>query len=135
MHGYHIITCMKKNPNKLVFVSCSLKSTARHICMFSGFVKVGGYNGLWESYGQSMGKPYTPVNATASNETDLSSCFKLTPYWDHMFRPLNDPDYPWLGLWTTLPIMGIWYWCTDQVGFTQSGSCTCTRNNFLKGSI
>ncbi|XP_020600518.1 sodium/glucose cotransporter 5-like [Orbicella faveolata] len=79
------------------------------------FIEVGGYNGLWEKYGQSMGKPYVPVNATMDNGTDLSSCFALTPYWDHMFRPINDPDYPWLGLWTTLPIMGIWYWCTDQV--------------------
>lgn len=81
------------------------------------FVEVGGYNGLWEKYGQSMGTPYIPVNATntSSNGTDLSSCFELTPYWDHMFRPISDPDYPWLGLWTTLPIMGIWYWCTDQV--------------------
>lgn len=86
-----------------------------HTYMFSGFVEVGGYNGLWEKYGQSMGKPYVPVNATLDNGTDLSSCFALTPYWDHMFRPINDPDYPWLGLWTTLPIMGIWYWCTDQV--------------------
>ena len=95
------------------------KSRARLTCthVFLGFVKVGGYNGLWEKYGQSMGTPYTPVNATntSSNGTDLSSCFALTPHWDHMFRPINDPDYPWLGLWTTLPIMGIWYWCTDQV--------------------
>ncbi|KAJ7312812.1 Sodium/glucose cotransporter 4 [Desmophyllum pertusum] len=52
-----------------------------------------------------------PTNASA----DLSACFKLTPHWGKMFRPLDDPDYPWLGLWTTLPIMGIWYWCTDQV--------------------
>ena len=94
--------------------------------VFLGFVKVGGYNGLWERYGESMGKPYyAPVtysnatnnatNTSSTNGTDLSSCFALTPYWDHMFRPIDDPDYPWLGLWTTLPIMGIWYWCTDQV--------------------
>ena len=108
--------------NKVVFASSVLKSTARHIIiMFAGFVEVGGYNGLWEKYGQSMGTPYIPVNATntSSNGTDLSSCFELTPYWDHMFRPISDPDYPWLGLWTTLPIMGIWYWCTDQVQLTR----------------
>lgn len=50
-----------------------------------------------------------------TNGSDLEACFKVTPYWANMFRPLDDPGYPWLGLWTTLPIMGVWYWCTDQV--------------------
>jgi len=110
----HNITKLIRKQN-LVSVSCSLNSRAIHSYLFSGFIRVGGYNGLWERYGDSMGEPYVPVNTTVDNSTDLSSCFALTPYWDHMFRPIDDPDYPWLGLWTTLPIMGIWYWCTDQV--------------------
>lgn len=52
--------------------------------------------------------------STASQAAD-TSCYKMTPYWGNMFRPLDDPDYPWLGLWITLPILGVWYWCTDQV--------------------
>ncbi len=32
----------------------------------------------------------------------------------NMFRPLSDPDYPWLGILFASPIVGIWYWCTDQ---------------------
>jgi len=32
----------------------------------------------------------------------------------NMFRPLSDPDYPWLGILIASPIVGIWYWCTDQ---------------------
>ena len=101
-------------------------------------MKVGGYNGLWEKFGSAQGSPYLPTvvptkmavnmtnmtnmmlaNMTTAMPTtgpDLSGCFKLTPYWANMFRPIDDPDYPWLGLWTTLPIMGVWYWCTDQVG-------------------
>lgn len=39
----------------------------------------------------------------------------MTGYWANMFRPIDDPDYPWLGIWLSLPIIGIWYWCTDQV--------------------
>ncbi|MEJ0102685.1 MAG: sodium/solute symporter [Bacteroidota bacterium] len=31
-----------------------------------------------------------------------------------MFRPLSDPDFPWLGILFASPIVGIWYWCTDQ---------------------
>ncbi|MES1217920.1 MAG: sodium:solute symporter [Bacteroidota bacterium] len=32
----------------------------------------------------------------------------------NMFRPLSDPEFPWLGILFASPIVGIWYWCTDQ---------------------
>jgi solute:Na+ symporter, SSS family len=31
-----------------------------------------------------------------------------------LWRPLSDPDFPWLGVMIASPIVGIWYWCTDQ---------------------
>ncbi|HET9279587.1 MAG TPA: sodium/solute symporter, partial [Flavitalea sp.] len=31
-----------------------------------------------------------------------------------MFPPLSDPDFPWAGILFASPIVGIWYWCTDQ---------------------
>jgi len=35
---------------------------------------------------------------------------------DHlnMFLPLSDPDFPWAGILFASPIVGLWYWCTDQ---------------------
>ncbi len=32
----------------------------------------------------------------------------------NMFPPLNDPEFPWLGILIASPIVGLWYWCTDQ---------------------
>ncbi len=32
-----------------------------------------------------------------------------------MIRPMSDPDFPWTGIFLGAPILGIWYWCTDQV--------------------
>ncbi len=32
----------------------------------------------------------------------------------NMFRPLSDPNFPWAGILFASPIVGIWYWCTDQ---------------------
>lgn len=32
----------------------------------------------------------------------------------NMFRGMNDPEYPWFGILIASPIVGIWYWCTDQ---------------------
>lgn len=34
-------------------------------------------------------------------------------FW-HMFKPMSDPDFPWTGIVFGAPILGIWYWCTDQ---------------------
>ena len=32
----------------------------------------------------------------------------------NMWRPANDPDFPWAGILFGAPIVGLWYWCTDQ---------------------
>ncbi len=32
----------------------------------------------------------------------------------NMFPPLSDPNFPWLGILLASPIVGVWYWCTDQ---------------------
>ncbi len=32
-----------------------------------------------------------------------------------MMRPATDPDFPWTGIFLGAPILGVWYWCTDQV--------------------
>lgn len=31
-----------------------------------------------------------------------------------LWRPATDPDFPWTGVLFGAPILGIWYWCTDQ---------------------
>ena len=33
----------------------------------------------------------------------------------HMMKPPSDPNFPWTGIFLGAPILGIWYWCTDQV--------------------
>jgi SSS family solute:Na+ symporter len=57
------------------------------ILTVSGLIELGGWNNL------------------------ISSVTK-----DHlnMFLPLSNPDFPWLGILFASPIVGIWYWCTDQ---------------------
>ena len=34
-------------------------------------------------------------------------------YWN-LFRPNTDVDFPWLPIVLGYPIMGVWFWCTDQ---------------------
>ncbi len=33
----------------------------------------------------------------------------------HMMKPPTDKEFPWTGIFFGAPILGIWYWCTDQV--------------------
>ena len=53
-----------------------------------GLMKVGGFSGLRAA---------------------------LPPDYFDMIRPMSDPDFPWTGIFLGAPILGIWYWCTDQV--------------------
>ncbi len=55
--------------------------------MFVGLDRVGGWNELVSSL------PKEKLN---------------------MFPPLSDPDFPWAGILFASPIVGLWYWCTDQ---------------------
>lgn len=31
-----------------------------------------------------------------------------------MWKPMSDPKFPWTGILFGAPILGVWYWCTDQ---------------------
>jgi SSS family solute:Na+ symporter len=39
----------------------------------------------------------------------------VPPEYFHMMKPASDPNFPWTGIFFGAPILGIWYWCTDQV--------------------
>ncbi|XP_045390525.1 sodium/glucose cotransporter 1 [Lemur catta] len=74
------------------------------------FHEVGGYDAFMEKYMQAIPTVISDGNVTASEE-----CY--TPRADsfHIFRDPIDGDIPWPGLIFGLAILGLWYWCTDQV--------------------
>src|SRR5438105_10865389 len=39
----------------------------------------------------------------------------VPPGYFHMIKPATDSQFPWTGIFFGAPILGIWYWCTDQV--------------------
>src|SRR5579859_2963681 len=39
----------------------------------------------------------------------------VPPDYFHMIKPVGDAQFPWTGIFFGAPILGIWYWCTDQV--------------------
>ena len=38
----------------------------------------------------------------------------IEPSRFNMFLPADHPEFPWIGMVFAPPIIGIWYWCTDQ---------------------
>ncbi|GMH41065.1 hypothetical protein BSKO_08975 [Bryopsis sp. KO-2023] len=46
----------------------------------------------------------------------LFSIFRKTDldYMTHLIHPLNDRDFPWLGMLVGQPFSSLWYWCIDQ---------------------
>ncbi len=45
----------------------------------------------------------------------VSNLIKDVPvgHWE-IFKPLSDPDFPWLGVIVGAPILAAWYWLADQ---------------------
>jgi solute:Na+ symporter, SSS family len=56
------------------------------------------------SGGAGIGAGWDELVATAKTNADQFA----------LWRPLSDPEFPWLGVLIASPIIGIWYWCTDQ---------------------
>ena len=77
-------------------VAQSVVLLAGALCMcFIGFGRVGGYAALQDD-------PPPSVNAST-----WQSYFRL-------YRPIDDPDYPSLGMLLGTNVGGLWYWCLDQ---------------------
>jgi len=75
------------------------------IILFGSFVITWtGLGQLGASAGGGVGAGWGELVSTASAN---AAQFAL-------WRPLSDPDFPWLGVMIASPIIGIWYWCTDQ---------------------
>ena len=57
------------------------------VVLFVGLDAVGGWSGLYAGAGSD--------------------------FFD-MWKPVTDPSFPWTGILLGAPILGVWYWCTDQ---------------------
>ncbi|MEZ0470744.1 sodium:solute symporter [Luteimonas salinilitoris] len=66
------------------------------VITFIGLTRLGEGAGVVAGWGEL-------VSASKGNALDFA-----------LWRPLSDPDFPWLGVLIASPIIGIWYWCTDQ---------------------
>ena len=52
----------------------------------------------------------------------------------NLWRPADDTDYPWTGMLFGAPILGVWYWCTDQY-IVQRALSAKDVSNARKGAL
>ncbi|RMG65681.1 MAG: sodium transporter [Bacteroidetes bacterium] len=65
---------------------------------YFGLNQLGGWQGLQDTL------------ATAANQPGGLPPERFFNLW----RPASDTAYPWTGMLFGAPILGVWYWCTDQ---------------------
>lgn len=56
------------------------------------------------------------------------------PEFFTVWKPLSDPDFPWTGILLGAPILGVWYWCTDQF-IVQRVLSAVDEDNARRGTI
>jgi SSS family solute:Na+ symporter len=56
------------------------------------------------------------------------------PGFMSVWRPMSDPDFPWTGILLGAPILGVWYWCTDQF-IVQRVLAAHNPNHARRGTI
>ena len=83
-----------------------------------GLQQLGGWGGLMETLNAAAETPGNP---------SVDRFFNL-------WRPSSDTEYPWTGMLFGAPILGIWYWCTDQY-IVQRALSAKDVSNARKGAL
>ena len=65
---------------------------------YFGLNQLGGWEGMMLTLEEASSVPGNPSSAEFFN----------------LWRPADDTSYPWTGMLFGAPILGVWYWCTDQ---------------------
>jgi SSS family solute:Na+ symporter len=77
------------------------------IVTVAGLIKIGG----WSAFVQAAGADHL-----------------------NLFLPANHPEFPWPGMVFAPPIVGLWYWCTDQY-IVQRALAAKNERQARRGSI
>jgi len=73
-----------------------------------GLVEIGGWTGLREALPSDMFNLWKPLVPAGMEGTWAPVMEKTRIAW------YFNGNYPWLGMLFCAPIIGLWYWCTDQ---------------------
>src|SRR4030042_1603639 len=83
------------------------------ILTVAGIIKIGSQETVQEYSSTGIGS--LVISYWDQFVMGLKGLYEKTPgnYWN-LFLPLDDKNYPWLAIVLGYPVMGVWFWCTDQ---------------------
>ena len=85
---------------------------------YFGLNQLGGWEGMMTTLSEASAQPGNPP---------VEKFFNL-------WRPHDDTAYPWTGMLFGAPILGVWYWCTDQF-IVQRTLSAKDLSNARKGTL
>lgn len=83
-----------------------------------GFYAIGGVDALFQVLDAASLKAGNPPTTDFFN----------------LWRPVTDTNYPWTGMLFGAPILGVWYWCTDQY-IVQRALSAKSESEAKKGAL
>ncbi|MBN1398257.1 MAG: sodium:solute symporter [Bacteroidetes bacterium] len=95
---------------------------------YFGIKVLGGWDALYEICGSEMfnlWKPIVPATVEAS-WAPVKEAGRMAWYFNS--------NYPWIGMLFCAPIIGLWYWCTDQY-IVQRALSAQNEQDARRGSI
>ena len=119
------------------------------IDFWTGSIIVVGITGVYTLFGGLKAVVYTDfmqlivlflgsVALTYFAMSEIGGIEQLKALTTHahfdLWRPASDPDFPWTGIVFGAPILGVWYWCTDQF-IVQRVLAAKNLNEARKGTI
>ncbi len=87
------------------------------VILVIGLDKVGGWRRLYEICGSDFFNLWKPLRDPTGQH----------PWW-------ANPNFPWPGMLFAAPIVGLWYWCTDQY-IVQRTLAAYDERNARRGTI
>jgi SSS family solute:Na+ symporter len=85
---------------------------------YFGLNQLGGWEGMMTTLNEASTTPGNPS----------------TDQFFNLWRPHDDTAYPWTGMLFGAPILGVWYWCTDQF-IVQRTLSAKDLSNARKGTL
>ncbi|MDP6966899.1 MAG: sodium:solute symporter [Candidatus Marinimicrobia bacterium] len=105
---------------KLIFPDIPIWQTIGVLAVVAGIYTVAGglaaviYTDAIQTVLLLMGSIIISVTAFSKVGGWSAITAHVSPDMISLIRPLGDPGVPWLGLFTGLPLLGVYFWCNNQ---------------------
>ena len=105
---------------KLIFPDIPMWQTISSLAVVAGIYTIAGglaaviYTDAIQTVMLLLGSVIISIAAFSKVGGWEAITAQVSPDMLSLIRPLDDPGVPWLGLFTGLPLLGVYFWCNNQ---------------------